>query len=572
MKQKIEKYLKQAILEVTKNENGRASSADKPDFDIPEIAMDRPKNEQFGDYTTNISMVLARSLKKSPMEIAKHIVTLLHCYIDNDSDTKKTFEKVEVVMPGYINFYLSKKYFQDKVAEINSEGNDFGNSGIGKNVKVNNEFISANPTGPLHLGNGRGGFYGDSLSRVLRKAGFEVTNEYYVNDAGEQVMRLGHSVLKDEEAAYKGDYIDELGKMFGDIGDVREIGEKAAVYIMDNIVKKTASGKMQISFDEWVSEKWLYDEGYVDRAIKILRDKKLTFEKDGALWLRTTDFGDDKDRVLVKSDRQKTYFASDCGYILNKIERGFDVLIEIWGADHHGYIQRFKAAAKALGFEEEKIHFEIVQLVRLMKDGKEVRMSKRAGNVVCIDDLIDEIGHDVTRFFFLMYSPDTHMNFDLGLAKERSQKNPVFYVQYAHARICSILDKFQMTNIPPRLAETTACRREADKFQTNDKFQIPNLKNADLSLLIHEKELSLIKELEKLPELVEEIASSYEVHKLPHYAVKLADKFHSFYDKCRVIDEENEELTKARLFLTGATRIVLAETLRLIGVNAPEKM
>ncbi len=537
MKREIEKYLKQAILEAKESQSW-------DEFELPGIVVDRPKDERFGDYTSNIAMVLARLVKKNPMEIAENLKSQI-------SNLKSfNFEKVEIATPGYVNFYLSKKYYQNKVAEINEKENAFGNLEIGKGIKVNNEFISANPTGPLHLGNGRGGFFGDSLTRMLRKAGFEVVNEYYVNNAGEQVIKLGHSVLKDEEAAYKGKYIDELNKMFGDIGNIREVGEKAAAYIMENIVEKTISEKMQIKFDEWVSEKMLYEDGYVDKAIKILEDKKLTFEQDGAVWLKTTDFGDDKDRVLIKSGGQKTYFASDCGYILYKIERGFDKLVEAWGADHHGYIQRFKASAKALGFDDKKIHFEIVQMVRLMKDGKEVRMSKRAGNVVYIDDLIDEIGHDVTRFFFLMYSPDTHMNFDLGLAKERSQKNPVFYVQYAHARICSILQKAQDLGV-----------------------QLPTQGESDsLSLLVHEKELSLMRELEKFPELIEEVSNSYEVHKLPHYAIKLADKFHSFYDSCRVIDEENLELTKARLYLVKATKIVLAETLRLIGVDAPNKM
>ena len=290
----------------------------------------------------------------------------------------------------------------------------------------------------------------------------------------------------------------------------------------------------------------IQDEKYIDRAIDLLKNKKLTYESEEAFWLKTSEFGDDKDRVLIKKDKNKTYFATDCGYILNKKERGFDKIIEIWGADHHGYINRFQAAAEALEFKKEQIKFIIVQLVRLVKDGKEARMSKRAGNVVYIDDLIEEIGHDVTRFFFLMYSPDTHMNFDLGLAKERSQKNPVYYVQYAYARICSILAKV-----------------ESRKSKVESIY---------LSLLIHEKELSLIKELNKFPELVEEISSSYEVHRLPQYAIKLADKFHSFYDVCRVIDEENSELTKSRLLLVNAVRIVLSETLELIGVDRPEHM
>lgn len=508
------------------------------------VNVDYPAVEKFGDYSTNVAMVLAKMLKKNPMEIAEEIKNKI---------TDKELEKIEVVAPGYINFYLSPEYLQNKVGEINKEKENFGNSKIGSGVKINNEFISANPTGPLHLGNGRGGFYGDSIGRVCHKAGFEVVNEYYVNDAGEQLLKLGHSVLKDEEAVYTGDYIDELNKKYGKLNNLKEVSELAGKDILENFVKKTADEKMQISFDVWMSEKTLRDSGDINKAIEILKNKNLTYEQEGALWLKTTELGDDKDRVLIKSDGQKTYFASDCGYILNKIERKFGKIIEIWGADHHGYINRFEAATKALGFSGE-LKFIIVQLVRLIKDGKEARMSKRAGNVVYIDELIDKVGHDVARFFFLMYSPDTHMNFDLGLAEERSQKNPVFYVQYAHARICSILRKAQ--------------ENLRDSVSLNQNGQ----KTPSLELLTHEKELSLMKELNKFPELVEEIAESYEVHKLPHYAIRLADKFHSFYNDCRVIDEESMELTNARLNLVNAVRIVLTETLNLIGVKAPESM
>ena len=535
MKKEIQKILKGAILALRKDKVW-------PDFELGEIQVDYPSDEKFGDYASNIAMLLAKKVGKSPMETAENLKSQI-------SNLKiEEFQKIEIAAPGYINFYLSEKYLQNKVEEINEAKENFGKSEIGKSVKVNNEFISANPTGPLTVGNGRGGFYGDALSNVLRKAGFLVVNEYYVNDAGEQVLKLGHSVLKDSEAVYAGEYIDELGKMLGEIEDVRKVGEKAAEYILKNIVQKTTKEKMQIDFDSWFSEKTLYEDGCVDKAIEILGEKKLTYEKDGALWLKTTEFGDDKDRVLIKSDGQKTYFASDCGYIWNKIMRKFDEIVETWGADHHGYISRFKAAAEALGFPREKLKFIIVQLVRLVKDGKEVRMSKRAGNVVFIDELIDKIGHDTARFFFLMYSPDTHMNFDLKLAEERSEKNPVFYVQYAHARICSIL------------AKVVSLKSKVESVDLN------------LSLLVEEKELSLIRELDKFPELIEEIAQDYTVHKLPHYAIKLADKFHSFYNDLKVIDEDNLEVSRARLKLINAVKIVLAEVLRLIGVDSPERM
>lgn len=526
----MKKRIRIIVEEAIRNAFGEAC------FMTPDIYVDYPKNEVFGDYTTNVAMGLGRVLKKNPMEVAEKLSSA----VSHQPLAVNWFEKIEVAKPGYINFYLSKEYLQGVVEKIEKEKENFGSSEIGKGVKINNEFISANPTGPLHLGNGRGGFFGDSLSRVLKKSGFEVINEYYINDAGGQVLKLGHSVLKDSEAVYEGAYIDELNSKYGKIYDIKEAGEKAANEIVENIVKKTVEKKMKISFDVWASEKEIQANGYVEKAIEKLKKSGLAYENEGALWLKTTEFGDEKDRVLIKSDGVNAYFASDCGYLLNKMDRKFDRMIMSLGADHHGYQARIRAAAKALGFEGD-FRVIISQLVRLVKDGKEARMSKRAGNVIYIDDLVDEIGHDVTRFFFLMYSPDTHMNFDLALAKERSNKNPVFYVQYAHARICSILEKSR-----------------ADE--------------GDLSLLVHEKELQLIRELDKFPQLIEEISGSYEVHRLPYYALKLADKFHSFYDSCRVIDEEKPELTKARLKMVDSVRMVLAETLSLIGVDAPQKM
>jgi len=530
MKKKLEKLIKEVVLSL--------KLADEKDF--VDFSVDFPKDEKMGDYSTNITLILAKKIGKNPIDLAEEIV---------NSIKEDIFEKIEVAKPGFINFYLSKKYFQDLVEKINSEKANFGNSKIGEGIKINNEFISANPTGPLHLGNGRGGFFGDSLSRILQKSGFSVMSEYYINDGGVQVEKLGHSVLKDGEAVYAGEYIDELNKKYGKLSS-EEAGEKAVRDVLENIIKKTTGEKMKIHFDAWVSEqKNIVAENYPEKAIAIFQEKKLTFEEDGALWFRSTEFGDDKDRVLVKSDGAKTYFAIDCGYILNKIERGFQKMIVLLGADHHGYKKRFVAATKALGAKEDP-KIVICQLVRLIKDGKEVRMSKRAGNVVYIDDLIEKVGHDVVRFFFLMYSPDTHLNFDLGLAEEKSQKNPVFYVQYAHARICSILEKYKL---------------ESKKYKLSDK-------DINLSLLRDEKEINLIKELAKFPEVVEEVAQNYNVQKLPQYAIKIADKFHSFYNACQVIDEENLELTKARLKLVLAVKIVLGETLRLIGVEAPNKM
>lgn len=508
------------------------------DFAMPEISVERPLDERFGDFSTNVALVLSKHFKMKPMDLACEIVSLLSGKIAD-------VEKVESANPGYINFYFSAVYFRSVVQEINDQKEHYGDSQIGRGIKVDNEFISANPTGPLHLGNGRGGFYGDSISQVLRKSGFDVTNEFYVNDAGGQVDKLGHSVLKDSEAAYSGEYIDALNVKYASLGDVWTVGKKSAADVLENIVKKTVGEKMRVSFDVWMSEQALKDEKYDERAIAILKEKGLTYDSEGATWLRTTDFGDDKDRVLIKSDGKNAYLAGDCGYMLHKLERGYGRLIMGLGADHHGYVSRLKALASALGFTGD-FRIIISQLVRLVKDGKEVRMSKRAGNVVLIDDLIDEVGHDVARFFFLMYAPESHMNFDLELAKDRSQKNPVFYVQYAHARICSILSKAAEAGIAP------------DGPMMGDYAQ--------------EKELGLIRELAKFPEMVGEIAENCEVHKLPHYAVRLADKFHSFYDAVRVIDREDVVTTRARLKLANAVKIVLAETLRLTGIAAPERM
>lgn len=519
-----------------------------PVFENVKIEVTTPKSSEFGDYTTNIAMVLAKQVGKNPMEIAEMIKTVI--LKSDDNKNNKDFEKIEIAKPGYINFYLSQNFLQSVVKDILVQSERYG-TGERKTGAINNEFISANPTGPLTVGNGRGGFCGDALTKILRKAGYTVTSEYYVNDAGNQVMKLGHSVLKDSEAVYGGEYIDDLERRFGQDKntEVKAVGKQSAMYVLQEYIQKTTREKMRIEFDVWASEKALYMDGWVDKAIEELRKKNCTFEEAGALWFHSTQFGDDKDRVLVKQDGTKTYFASDCGYLLYKKSRGFTKLIETWGADHHGYVNRFRAAAEALGYATEDIRFLIVQLVKVMKDGKEVRMSKRAGNVVLIDDLIDTVGHDVARFFFLMYSPDTHMNFDLGLAEERSQKNPVYYVQYAHARLANILVKAYEENI-----------------------LLKEIQEINLSVLQTSKELDLIRELMQFPKLIAEIAEDYQVHKLPHYAIRVADRFHSFYAECRVIDTEQPELTQSRLALVRSTQIVLAETLGLIGVSAPDRM
>jgi len=521
MKQQIKEKLEQALK--------------KLNYKVDEVVVDYPKNDTFGDYSTNVAMILAKEANKNPMEIAEEILKLAQ-------DDKGLFEKIEIVKPGYINFYLSKKYLQDLVKKINKEEGKFGGGKIGEGKKIHLDFVSANPTGPVHLGNGRGGPYGDVLGNVFKKIGFEVWKEYYVNDFGNQVKVLGHSVLKDEKAEYKGDYIDDLNKKIKS-KDPFEAGQEAARIIIDKIIKPSME-KMGIYFDKYFSEKSLHDSGEVKKVFDDFKKKSLIYEKDAALWFKASEFGDDKDRVVRKSSGEITYFGGDIAYHKNKFERGFNRLINVWGADHHGDVKRVVGAVEALGYGG-KLEVILTQMLKVIQDGKEVKMSKRKGTYVSMDDLVDEVGSDAVRFFFLMYSADTHMTFDLNLAKERSEKNPVYYVQYAHARICSILEKAKELKL-----------KESE----------------NLDLLTHEKELELIRELNKFPEIIEDISKNYEVHRLPYYVMSVADKFHSFYNACKVIDEENPELTGARLKLIDAVRIIIKEALRILGVKAPNKM
>jgi len=508
-------------------------------FDLRGVDFEVTEEKRFGDYSTNVAMILAKRVGESPKEIAGKI-------IDNIK-TNEIIEGAKAAGPGFINFKISIPYLNTKISEIISAGEKYGQTDLGKDLKVNIEFISANPTGPLTVGNSRGGVIGDVLSNVLSKIGWQVTREYYFNDAGGQIDVLGHSILKDDQAEYKGEYVDKLHDELK--GDFREIGKKAAAIIISEIKKTTKD--MGINFDVWFAEgKDLRDKGKVDEIIRWLKSRDLVYEEDGAWWFKSTSFGDDKDRVVLRSNGEPTYFALDCAYHKNKfVTRKFDRVINVWGADHHGDLARLKGFVKALGFEDK---FDIIvhQFVRIIKDGKEVRMSKRTGNYITVDDLLDEVGCDVYRFFMLEYSPDSHLTFDLDLAKEESEKNPVYYVQYAYARINSILAKSKLQN--PNY-----------KSMSNDK---------NSNLLNQPAEIALMKKLIKLPELVEEIVGDYQVQKLPLYAIELARAFHHFYEKCPIINSGDSKLTAARLELIKATKIVLKNTLDLIGVSAPEKM
>jgi arginyl-tRNA synthetase len=525
MKNQLQQLIQQAI-----------KSAFGVDFDVEKIKVDYPP-EGMGDFSTNVALLIAKEVGKSPMEVAKEIKSSTL-----GAPKVELWDKIEVAPPGFLNFWLAEKSVQEAVGKINSEKNNFGNSEIGKGKKIHLDFVSANPTGPIHVGNARGGPLGDVLANIFQKAGFEAYREYYVNDAGNQVEILGHSILGDSEAQYSGEYVEEIRSKV-DEKDPRKAGEAGLKIIVDEIIKPSME-KFGIKFDNYFSEKELQESGKVDGAIKLLKEKNLIYEKEGATWFKSTEFGDDKDRVVIKSDGQKTYFASDIAYHKEKIDRGFDKLIDIWGADHHGEVPRTKGALEALGYKD-KLDVILTQFVRVLRDDQEMKMSKRAGTYVSVDDLIDEVGCDATRFFFLMHSADTHMTFDLDLAKEKSEKNPVYYVQYAHARIASILRKAEKLNLTL---------------------------NVRTVLTLNVRERALIFELLKFPDLVEDISKNYAVHYLPQYAIGLADKFHSFYADCKVIDENNLEQTAMRLEIVKAVQIVLAETLRLMGISAPEKM
>ncbi len=545
----IQDDIRQAVFEAVKK------TYPKVDIKLGDIEVEKSQRPELGDWATNIAFKVASQVKGVPGEIGNEITFKI---------VKPDFINQATNINGYINFQISSSYYIQQLAKILKEKGSFGQSQLFENQKVQVEFISANPTGPLTLANGRGGFSGDVLANVFKKAGAEIQKEYYVNDGGNQVKILGESVLvasglkKGTEDIYKGSYIDDWAKNHKEKvkkykNEPFKLGQEAAKDFLENLIKP-AVFKMGIKFDNWFLESKMVASGEVEKSLEYFKKKDLAYKKDGALWFKTTKFGDDKDRVLVKSDGENTYFANDAAYHLNKFQkRKFDKVINFWGADHHGYVGRMKAIAEAIG-AGEKLDIIIMQLVRLVKDGKEFKMSKRAGTYVTMDDLLELIGgseksaSDVSRFFFLSRDFSTHMDFDLDLAKERSEKNPVFYVKYAYARLSGILRR------------------------ANSKFQISNPK---LDLLEKPEEIELIKTLIELPEVIEEILKTkdYPVHLLPFYARKIAEKFHNFYEKCRVIDESNLELTSSRLKLVEATKIILGIVMRdLIGIEAPEKM
>jgi arginyl-tRNA synthetase len=551
LKQELAGCLQQAVLKAQR-EGALAPAA------LPEVLIEHPQNPEHGDFASGLPLRMARAMRMSPLAIAEKIIE--HIVPPPQVD------KVWIAPPGFINFTLRKDWLSTEVKSILVAGEAYGDIEIGKGKRVQLEFVSVNPTGPLHVGHGRGAVLGSTLANVLTVAGYGVQREYYINDMGTQITNFGRSLharyqqCLDKEAAmpadgYHGNYmidlakeiVQEQGDRFLSLPDSEAVSQLAEVGVAKMLQTIRHDLKLlDVVFDNWFSEKSLYRGGQYSRAMELLQSGGYVVEKANATWFESSSLGEDKDNVLVRGDGSPTYFASDAAYHYNKfLERKFDNVIDIWGADHQGHVPRMKAVLKALGCDPEQLKVIICQLVTLRRGEEIVKVSKRSGDIVTLQEVIEEVGPDPCRFIFLSRSADSQMDFDMELAKKQSADNPVYYVQYAHARIASIL----------RLAK----QREIDYSQ------------GDVSLLTTEPELTLIRRLILLPEIVGRVAAAFEPHHLPYYALDLATAFHSFYKQCRVVSED-EALTRARLKLVKASQIVLAKVLRLMGMAAPEKM
>ncbi|RYL94022.1 arginine--tRNA ligase [Sporolactobacillus sp. THM19-2] len=550
VKEQLKEEIKQAVLKA-----GLASEEQ-----IPDIVLEVPKDKAHGDFATNMAMQLARIAKMAPRKIAEELVAHF--------DRKKGhIRKIEVAGPGFINFFLDNQYLTDLIPAIIKAGDAYGASGSGGGEKVLVEFVSANPTGSLHLGHARGAAVGDTLCKLLNKAGYRASAEYYINDGGNQITNLAVSLearylqalgknAEIPENGYHGKDIielaDQLVEKYGGTLEAKPKEERLRFFrnfgvdhLMRGIRKDLAD--FRVTFDRWYSERSLYETHKVEAALDMLKDKGETFEKDNAVWLKTSEHGDDKDRVLIKSDGTYTYFTPDISYHKDKFDRGFDRLIDVLGADHHGYVPRMKAALAELGYDPDKLNVQIIQLVNLFKNGEKVKMSKRTGKAVTMRELMEDVGVDAARYFFAMRSADTHLDFDLDLAISRSNENPVYYVQYAFARITSML-------------------KRAESLDTKPSESI------DLSLLSGEKEIDLLKQLGEFPSVVAGSAAKLAIQHIPSYLFDLASKLHSFYNAEKVLDETNIPLSKARVALMKAVRITLKNGMDLIGVHAPDQM
>ncbi len=552
----MEKFLREMLLKAVKSQKSEVRS----------IEIEIPKEESFGDLSTPIAMRFAKTLKMPPLKIAEEIVNVIRV----GTEGFEIFEKIEIAKPGFINFTFSKKFLCDELKELIEKKEDFLKEDIGKGKRIQIEFVSANPTGPLHLGHGRGAALGTALSNLLNESGYKVEREYYINDAGRQLKLLGISVFAKykqlqgidypfPEDGYRGEYIEELARGFK---DGQESGVKSqgsdedllsmitdfAYKKMLNEIKKDLED-FRVTFDSWQSEKELYQKTEVDDSIDELKNRGYIYAKEVAIWFKSTEFGDDKDRVIIKSDGEYTYFASDIAYHRKKVKKKFDEIIDIWGADHHGYIPRIQAVIQALDYPKDNLKVLLVQMVTLLRKGKPVQMSKRAGEFITLRDVIDEIGADTTKFLFLTRRSDSHLEVDIEVAKAQSSENPVYYVQYAYARINSIFDKV-------RSQESGVASQDLTDF------------NGDL---FNSEEIRIIKKLLCYPMMFKNAALAHEPHRITFYLQELAGMFHPYYHKHRVISDDLE-LTKARLALCQAIQIVLRHGLKILGVNAPERM
>ncbi|WP_439688233.1 arginine--tRNA ligase [Staphylococcus pseudintermedius] len=525
---------------------------------IPEIKIEIPKDTKNGDYATNIAMVLTKLAKRNPREIAQLIVD----HLDTEAAHVK---KIDIAGPGFINFYLDSSYLNvviDQALELDTQ---FGRVAESKNKKILVEYVSANPTGDLHIGHARNAAVGDTLCNILDAAGYDVTREYYINDAGNQITNLAKSIearylqhlgQKAEMPAdgYHGQDIKNIGADLAkkqpnlmDLSDderLKTFRQLGVDYEMAKLKQDLAD--FNIHFDNWFSETSLYEKGEIKAVLERMKENGYTYEQDGATWLRTTDFKDDKDRVLIKKDGTYTYFLPDIAYHYDKFQRGNDNLINLFGADHHGYINRLKASLETFGVDSDRLEIQIMQMVRLMQDGEEVKMSKRTGNAITLREIMDEVGIDAARYFLTMRSADTHFDFDMALAKEQSQDNPVYYAQYAHARICSILRQ-----------------AEAQGYQVE--------KGADYQTITNDKAIELLKKVAEFEPMIEGAAEARAPHRVTNYIQDLAAHFHKFYNAEKVLTEDQAK-TKAHLALIDAVRITLRNALQLVGVTAPEQM
>ncbi|MCS6919448.1 MAG: arginine--tRNA ligase [Fimbriimonadales bacterium] len=531
---------------------------------LPEFEVEPPRNPQFGDFATNLAMLLAKQARRNPREVAEALRAHL------PAECAASVERVEIAGAGFLNFYLKPGWTGEVVRHILQQGERYGDLTLGAGKRVLIEFVSANPTGPLTLGHGRNAAVGDALARLYTTAGYTVEREFYINDGENslQIRNFALSVLtrfrqlqgapaEMPEDGYHGEYVKEIAQQireqYGDSfaeGEPEEVLKRFEQHAKQQMLQEQERdlADFGVRFDRWYSEQSLYEANKVQQALHALRERGYAYEHEGALWLKSTAFGDEKDRVLVRANGMPTYLAADVAYHRDKFERGYDLLIDLWGADHHGYVARMKAAMAALGYDPNRLHILIYQLVNLFRGAEPVRMSKRAGEFITLREVIDEIGTDALRFFYLLRSHDSTLDIDIELAKEQSDKNPVFYVQYAHARICSI--------------ERTAAERGV---------ALPDPAATDLSVLTHEAEIALVKKLADLPDEVALAVKHDAPHRLTAYALEVARAFHGFYTECRVLGAE-PALQNARLLLARAARLTLARALNLVGVSAPEKM